>query len=61
MRREEGSSTFPKTKLDAYDKHIAEKTEMRNLREVHRDSTEKLIICFDLENVINLPHAYISS
>ena len=53
--------TFPKTRLDEYDNHIAEKTEMRNLRKVHRDSTEKLIICFDLENIINLSHAGISS
>ena len=44
-----------------HETHIIETTQMRNLRNEHRQAKDKLVITFDLENVINVPHAEISS
>ena len=34
--------------------HITEKTAMRSLRNEHREAKEKLVITFNLQNVINV-------
>ena len=44
-----------------HETHIIETTQMPNLRNEHRQAKDKLVITFDLENVINVPHAEISS
>ena len=41
--------------------HIAEKSFMRNDRNVDRKDKDKFVVCFDLENGITLPKAEISS
>ena len=42
-------------------KHIADKTAMRQERQADRDAKNTLVVCFDLQNVINCPRAEISS
>ena len=44
-----------------HETHIIETTQMPKLRNEHRQAKDKLVITFDLENVINVPHAEISS
>ena len=48
-------------RVHEHEVHITEKIAMRSLRNEHREAKEKLVITIDLQNVINVPHAEISS
>ena len=58
---EKNSVPLPPEKTLAYESHVVEKQQMRIVRNAHRAATNQLVISFDLQNVINLPHAEISS
>lgn len=58
---EKNGIQLQKNVLDPYDSHIVEKTAMRTLLNSHREAKNALVVCFDLQNVINVPYADISS
>ena len=58
---EKNNVPLPPEKTLAYESHVVEKQQMRIVHNAHHTATNQLVISFDLQNVINLPHAEISS
>ena len=58
---EKNSVPLPPEKTLAYESHVVEKQQMRIVHNAHHAATNQLVISFDLQNDINLPHAEISS
>ena len=52
---------FIPERLNEKSKHITEKDAMMKERNLAREDKDKLVIAFDLQNVINCPGANISS
>lgn len=44
-----------------YQKHLQDKTDTKTRRDAHRATPEKIVVCFDLQNVITCPRANVSN